>query len=431
MRRALGFAFVAEALTTLCQVVGFKLAFALWGAAGFGEWMLARRLLSFVMPLATLGLEIAVPRYVALARAGESSFSAAAITSAAIRLGLASAAALYLLMGISREVVALAAFGDAARASLVLPTAGLVVAYALHVLVYAYLRGSSRAAGAGVIHVGAHGLIPLIVFALRPESPARALALVAWATIACAISVATYVLRRDALDLRTAPPAATRALVRYGRSRMAAAVGLLLLATLPAAYSAHAAGVERAGVVALGLSLIGIAGTAATPIGVALLPAAAVHFARRGSSLLPPLSKVRALAAGMSALGAIFAYVVAPFVASALFATTDDQAALTLRLCGIAAGPYFFFCCMRTLVDAQTARAVNARVVGFALLVFFAVAAASRLLLGMDPVLVAVGSYVAACFALAAGIWRALEPSRAEPEAMRGGNDLSREAPIA
>jgi O-antigen/teichoic acid export membrane protein len=429
VKRALGFAFAAEAATTLCQIAGFKLAFALWGGAGFGEWMLARRLLAFVLPLATLGLDVAVPRYVALARAGEGPFASAAILAAAVRMGVFGAGLVFAALGVFRDGVAAAAFGDSARAALVLPTAALVLAYAIHVLVYGYLRGASSPALAGALHVGVHGVLPLGVFALRPESPARALIALALGTLACAIAVGAVVFRRDTLTLRAPSPAATRALMQYGGSRAAAALGLLLLATLPAALTARAAGLEQAGVVAFGLSLIGIAGTAATPIGVALLPAASVHFAKRGGSLLPPPSKLRGLAAAVSALGGVLAFALAPAAARMFFDTADSEATLSLRLCALAAGPYFFFCFMRTLVDAQTARAVNARVVGVALLAFFVALVTSRLAFGIDPVIAAVGSYDFACLALAAGIWPALSASGGESAI--GAHDSAREARIA
>jgi len=432
MKRALGFAFLAEALTALCMVTGFKLAFVLWGSAGFGEWMLARRLLSFVVPLATLGLEVAIPRYVAIARAGEGEFSAAEIMAAALRIGLATCAALLVLMFGFRDAIAAAAFGSSAYAPLLIPTGALVAVYALHVLVYAYLRGSSRAAGSSGLHVAVHGLVPLAVFALRPASVASALAEVALMTLGCSLAAAAYVVRRDRLALRAPAPHAARALFRYGRSRMAAALGLLLLATFPAAYTARTAGMEHAGVIALGLSLIGMAGSAATPIGVALLPAAAVHFARRGSSRLPTLSSARALAAAASALGTLLAFWFAPVVASTFVdAASGAEAALALRICALGAGPYFFFCCTRTLVDAQTVEAVNARVVLLALAWFLGALAVTRIALDLDPALAAVSSYVVACWALAGGIWRALSRAFAGAEPARAAGAAVHEARTA
>jgi O-antigen/teichoic acid export membrane protein len=325
--------------------------------------------------------------------------------------------------------LAISVFGDAAYADLVVPTAALVVAYTLHVLVYAYLRGSSRPLAFCGLHVAVHGVIPLAVFALRPASAGSALAALAGATLVSSGVAVVAIARRDALALHPAAREAARVLARYGRSRMVAALGLLLLASLPATYVAHAAGMEQAGVVALGLSLIGMAGSAATPIAIALLPAASVHFARRENAARA-IANARVLAAALSAFGSLLAFALAPAVAAAFFDADGPRAASVLRVCALGTGPYFFFCSMRTLVDAHTTLAVNARVVALALGTFLAVAAASQVARGFDPALIAASSYVVATFALAAGIWRALSRSLAESPAPNPEERSAREAAL-
>jgi len=83
MRAQLAWTLVTELVVMTASVLVLKLAAQLLGVVGFGEYTLSRRAIALLYLPLVMGLGIAAPRYVAIARAGalpgysESSFAIA------------------------------------------------------------------------------------------------------------------------------------------------------------------------------------------------------------------------------------------------------------------------------------------------------------------------------------------------------------------
>ncbi|MCB0257444.1 MAG: hypothetical protein KDI55_27285, partial [Anaerolineae bacterium] len=62
MRRSVVFSFVAEIGASLSMFLTFRLASEFWGVAGFAEWVMARRLMAFIVPVITMGMDVGLTR---------------------------------------------------------------------------------------------------------------------------------------------------------------------------------------------------------------------------------------------------------------------------------------------------------------------------------------------------------------------------------
>jgi Polysaccharide biosynthesis protein. len=87
MRAQLIWTAMTEALVTLAGVLLLKFAASMLGPMGFGEYALGRRVVSLLFLPLIMGLGVAAPRYIAIARAQvtdqyrESSFAFAMLTA--------------------------------------------------------------------------------------------------------------------------------------------------------------------------------------------------------------------------------------------------------------------------------------------------------------------------------------------------------------
>jgi O-antigen/teichoic acid export membrane protein len=370
MRKAIAFSFAAEFAVTLSMMAGFRIASDNWGEAGFGAWALTRRLLSFIAPLIICGIEISLPRSVARQLAITPQESPAGYFDAAMLIVLAGLGIASIVLLFWREAVAALIFGDAAHVSLVVPLWAMLVGYCVFIPCYAYLRGKLLITEASLTYVVMFGALPLIPLLLvRSSAPAALIAMGAmWLAFAliCIVAVRSTA-SRSSLRLG----AGIRQLLGFGLPRMYAAFGLMALVTLPPVLVAHREGIAEAGVVAFGVTLVGLAASVVTPIGVTLLPYAsrtAASSDAEGLSRLVRRIELAALLLGGAIATVLFA--LAPVIAQIFLATPHEGSAGLLRICALGIVPYVYFVCVRNLLDAMAVRSFVTRAVLVALLAF-------------------------------------------------------------
>ncbi|MCC7257961.1 MAG: hypothetical protein IT486_06285 [Gammaproteobacteria bacterium] len=195
---------------------------------------------------------------------------------------------------------------------------------------------------------------------------------------------------------------AMRDLLTYSVPRMGAALLLIALTLLPASMAATTAGLDAAGLVALALSVVGIAATASAPIQVVLLPTASVMWADgRQSQLLANFRKMEMIVGVLGVMAAVLMPVVAPYISVVILGAEDPLLRRVLIISAVAIGPFVYFVCGRQVVDACTVRPLNTYNLVMALIAFLAFVAILRWL-GLPEVDVIIGSYVLAVVVLAA-----------------------------
>jgi len=292
-------------------------------------------------------------------------------------------------------------FGSEKQAGLIFPILCVSLAYSLHVVYYAGLRGRARYMLANFAHVAVYGVIPLAMIVMFHYSITTTL-------LATAVSV--FVMSSVSIYINTGLTWPTRArlyeevwsLLAYSVPRMAAALLLIALTLLPASMAATYSGLETAGLVALALSVVGIAATASAPIQVVLLPTASTMWSEgRQKQLLAGLRKLEIVVTVLGVAAIVLMPLAAPFISVIILGTDDPLLRRALAISAVAIGPFVYFVCGRQVVDACTTQPLNTFNLLIALAAFFICVVGLRGL-SLSAVDVIVGSYVLAVLVLAA-----------------------------
>jgi O-antigen/teichoic acid export membrane protein len=397
VRRVIAYSFAVEAVASITLIATFKYAGDLWGVIGFGAWTLARRIVAFVLPFTTLGVDIALPRYIAYE--GEASASGY-LAGASMLLGIGIGMTTLLLFG-APDFFSHVLFGDSSLRRFLGPLWGLLIAYSVHILYFATLRGRLRILEANLLHLWAFGVAPLVAFAWGDQSPELAMAVNAVLVALPPVPLLLLLFRRMRVQLAQASKLA-RTLVSYGVSRMATALVLTTLALLPTVIAAQQGGLRRVGAIALGITLIGFTSTLMAPIALISLPAAARQLGAGDTVRLARWYGVTVRLSLPIVLGAaVAAWICAPVLADIFLAAEAVFATQVLRVAGVGAGALAVFSLMRPLLDAMTEkpRVFQATLTGGA--VFGAVWLAALIAGRQDHPLLPIIGYSAAMLSLA------------------------------
>lgn len=396
IRRAVAFAFIAELGATISMVATFRLANEWWAVSGFAEWIMSRRLIAFVVPLITVGLEVALVRSLARTEAGDSRPS----EPAALLIVVTSAFFIAVVMLALPESISGLVFGDPKYADLVLPVVCVSVAYSLHVIHYAGLRGKARYMQANLAHITVFGVVPLAMIFMFSQSVAATL-------LAISVTVIVVTCLSMLVNSRWRPFTArqlaseVRDLLGYSAPRMVAALLLIALTLLPASMVATTSGIEAAGFVALALSIVGIAATASAPIQVVLLPtASAMWMDGRQRQLMEKFRVMEMVIVVLGVAAVVLMPFVAPLISIVILGFDDPSLKRMLFISSVAIGPFLYFVCGRHIIDACTSRPLNTYALLVSLIILVILAAVFRRL-GIAAVDGVVSSYVLATIVLA------------------------------
>lgn len=373
----------------------------LWGSDGLGQWTLLRRVAAFLMPLVTCGMEIAVPRYVAMRSTVEQGLPVIAFFFGAHVVVLCMLGIMSLLFGMFPAAIAQIAFGNSEYQSLAFALLLWLCALGLYIPSYAYLRGRLQIMQANLLHVVAFGVSPLLAFSLLVDSPAWTVTGMAGFVASLAMLSGLVIWHGQRAKMADVLRAA-RTLCIYGAHRMYAALGLMLLGLLPVIVTAHASDVSQAGYVAVGLLLAGAAASFVAPVAVTLLPFASTMVAAGSTKVLRAHLSRLELAMGMVTIAlAGGAALLAPLVSALVLGSDIPDATRIIALAAIGAGPYAYFTCVRAIIDASTERGVVTRCVLISLLAFAIVAALGLLLDQTRIGTIAIAAYMVAQLVLA------------------------------
>jgi O-antigen/teichoic acid export membrane protein len=396
MRRSFIFSVIAEIGASLSMILTFRLASEFWGVAGFAEWIMARRLIAFVVPVMTMGMDVGLPRAVASSLAGLSHSYLAAASLVVTVMIVGVAAIMIPLASFVSQVI----FGDAEHSRLVMPVVIMSAAYALYVLLYGFMRGRLQIMQANFAHIFFNGVLPLALIWLVHDSVELAIS-----TIGVVVAVVTVAYLGSCLwssfKSIDALPKRTHELADYGVPRMLAAILLMSLSLVPASIAAYRSGIEAGGFIALTLSIVGIAGCASAPIQVILLPLASSMWADgRRHELKNAFRRLEWVIVLLGALAFVIVPFVTPIIAMLVLGERNQLLEHALSFAGLAIGPFMYFVCGRQIVDACTARGINTRNLLLAGVCFLA----SLMLLysfGVDDVAAIMLSYSVAMLVLA------------------------------
>jgi O-antigen/teichoic acid export membrane protein len=366
--------FVAEALVLASALLAYRLVALHYSTSGFAEYAVARRALTLLLPFGVIGLDVGIARLVAYAAdkrpQDARGYLMAALPISITGLALASAA----LLGFA-PLFAQLFFGDVQRVDLVATLPLLLGGATAHVLVYGNLRGNNRIAQANLMMVVNHAILPVATVVLGGSLQAILLGLGAgWLVFSVAVFVVTP---KEAHDVGRL----ARELLRFGGRRMPGDLVQILFFALPVIITAQLGGLTDAGIVAFGITALGMVGSSLTPISFVLLPVAS-RLIGRGS-----VAGLRAHVVGIvrrvtpvMMIGILAVEVFAEEIIRRYLGPDFVPAVGTLRLILLGALPWTAFIVLRSILDARHERAVNSRNLAIGFAVFVIVAAPAALL---------------------------------------------------
>lgn len=369
-------------LTTFLAVVSVSLSYLLtfhviaqrFDVSGFGEYALSRRTLSVLAPVAILGADFAVARFVAYA-AAEQSGEAASYLPAALIVMACGVGGLSLLIVIDRTAFSQFFFGSPKYVSVVVALPVLMVGIGLHQIMYNYLRGLTRYSTANIMMVINHGLVPLAATYFLSISVSWILVAIggAWALVSV-VFLTTVPYSIKGLRPRIGE------ILRYGVPRAPGDILQLGLFAAPSLMVAHLADVKSAGLVAFGTAALGMVGSLLTPISFVLLPAAAGMLAtNRIAELKREIRIIVGVVTALVLTGTFLLEIVADFAIRSYLGHNFTGGIAAFRVIILAAPAYAGYTILKSVVDAHHIRAINTR----NMLVSVAIYAASALALSL------------------------------------------------
>jgi O-antigen/teichoic acid export membrane protein len=364
MRAQLTWTLMTELLVMAAGIFVLKLAAQLLGSVGFGEYTVSRRAVGLMYLPLVLGLGIATPRYIAIARAGAlPGYNPKSFAIATLIAGLTPAAIVILLMNLNPGGASTILFGSSSMQSLIRPSAIALGGLTLHSMVYAIFRGRGDMHFANALSLIDNGIVPVAAFLLVAHNAAAVLTTTgaAWLVIS-AIALVVGLATESITETTETISAHAKTLLKFGMPRIPGEFALVGLFALPALIALRTQGVVSAGHLSAGMSLTSLVAGVFGPVGLVMLPRASAQAAQGDLKGLRQIV-LKMLGAGLAiaiAVVVVGEVLIPPFV-KWYFGPAFLPAIPVFRTCLLGAIPYVVYVLLRNILDALDVRAVNSR----------------------------------------------------------------------
>lgn len=370
------------------------------GAEGMASYALIKQGAVFLIPVTMLGLQTAIPRYVALARdregGGEHHLLASLVVAGAMTAILSGA------LLVSPGATASVLFGDPDRTYLVVPLVLTLVATVVFEVIVGYYRGRSEfrlASAALVLTVAA---FPVVLLLVVPDRPIEELVnLMAIAVLAAAALMAVRPLARVLRALRPGDAvAAARTMIDFGYRRVLGDYAFVVLFTAPTVVAAHVAPLRDVAHLTAGMYVMAVISIAFAPIGRVFLPL----LSRLSAEDFPAARRWVGKLSACSLHIAIFAtpqlLLFADVAVRAWLGPDFEDAGTVIRITMLPVVMFIFFLVLRTALDAAAVKAYNTRISVIAVAVSAAAAAVTLQFDIWDPIVAIAVSFALGIFCL-------------------------------
>ena len=350
------------------------------GPEKFGVYSLARRMLTAVVPFATLAMGVALTRYAALSGKGRAGFP---FFLGGLILGVGPSLVIFAAGVIFSRQVSAAVFGHERYRDVTMAAMFMVPGYALYTVLYSYYRGTDRMRRANLWQLGVIVLVPLVVAAAYAKSGRVAL-IVFLMGAACYVAAVPLILRlvRGLMSSGAAHGTgpALRALLRYGLPRVPgafAAAGLFAAAPFLAWYLV---GVREAGFLVAAQSLMIVTQGGMDAFALVALPKVAKLFADGHEDLIRGgVGNIIAFAFHVGIFAVLHLALWSDWIVLLWLGPDYRGAIVAFRITAVAVMPYAAFVMLRAMIDAVEEKAVNTR----NLIMSLATAVAAAAILGV------------------------------------------------
>jgi O-antigen/teichoic acid export membrane protein len=363
--------FLTEFLVMAAQLIAYKLAAHQLGTSGFAEYALARRTISLLFPVPVLGLSVGLPRYIGFANGRGDREGAARYYGATLWCVGGAALCCFVAMNFFARTFAYLLFGNVRYSYLAFPLSLIVVALCIHTVVCGYFRGHMDMNRANLLQFVNFALVPILSFLVVGSSLSRTLTSIGVvSTLVSVVGLLKTPFRAIALNnLKEAGE-----LVRYGIQRVPGDFVLMALFTLPATFVAHLRGVQEAGFVAFGISVVSMIGSVFAPVGLVLLPKATTMLARGArEDLRQHLQLILQVTLALCFVIILVIEIWIPRLILLYLGPGFEQIVPVVRVLALGALPYSLYVVLRNLVDAHHEYGVTAAILTGGLAVFLTV----------------------------------------------------------
>jgi O-antigen/teichoic acid export membrane protein len=363
--------YVTNAIMMALSLAVFRLAHEFLSEDGFAHYSLLRRTYAFILPAVSLGLPVAIPRYVVRRYADAKDGSHVLYLIAGIFISVAAFGLFCLLTLPLRHEWSRLFFGRAEYAYLMDALIPLVGGSLIHIAAYSYLRGSMHISHSNCLLVANMGLIP--VFALFIASDvAAAFRYTGYLTLAASVIVAFWLYRAERLVSHRGIASACRELLIYGIPRVPGDLAYYGLMLAPTTITAHVVGVREAGFVAFGTAIVNMIQQLVRPISTVLLPEATLLIARRDhAGLTRKLVKLLATTIPLTLLITVFYVILARPILNVYLDTPSHELVVATQMIVPSAVLLNVFVLLRSVVDAAYRLPLNGVSSCLSILVYF------------------------------------------------------------
>jgi O-antigen/teichoic acid export membrane protein len=365
MRTQLIWTVITEMLVTLAGVLLLKFAASMLGSVGFGEYVLGRRVVSLLYLPLIMGLGIAAPRYIAIARAQvndqyrESSFAFAMLTA-----GFLPTLIIVLAVNTAPALSSRIVFGSTSLTHMITPASISLAGITLHGMIYAIYRGRSQMRIANALQFINLAVAPLAAFAIGDRSAAQTLLITGVICFSVAASAVIHLVYSERHDFHGTASVREhlRVLLRFGLPRVPGEFALVGLFALPALIAVRTQGVVLAGQFSAAMSLLTIASGSFAPVSLVVLPrASAMAAANDIAGIRHVVIRILLGGTALATIGVVIGELIIPPFIHWYFGSAFVPAIPLFRLCLLGTIPYAIQVLMRSILDALDVRAINAR----------------------------------------------------------------------
>lgn len=328
------------------------------GPEEFGAYSLARRIISNIVPLATLSIGVALARYIAMTN--KSKLQGAYIVSSIISAGTAVVLLLIIAVSASKYLSYLI-FHSNEYLKLYYASFFLLGGYSIFVITYAFFRGMQRFYIANSLQLGVMAIIPFIIsyiFAYK-KNPSLIVFLMGLAFYLSLIPLVLIIMKTKLprlSDIRSS----MKTLLKYCIPRVPAGFALAGLLTLGPLLAGYIGGLKEAGYFVVGQSVFRVMESAIVGFGLVALPKVSQLLVEDKVEFLK--SKIEDMLVMIFQLGlfvTIHAFIWSKEIVLVWLGSEYIDAVPIMKIIILSLGPYLGYVILRSIVDALEVRAIN------------------------------------------------------------------------
>lgn len=355
-------AFIAEAFTQVGMIATFFLIGTFISPVAVLEYAFIRRILSLLFPLCILGFDTGLARYGWQHREKITSLIFFAFAITLFILGITAAVILPFQEQFSKIM-----FGSESYTRYIVPLLILILGDIFYAITYNAYRGILHAHTANILLFLSHGFAPVVLVFLFSSLDSLLLQLgLVWIVLSLCFLIPLVMRYHSPIDISTGIR-----LFSFGLRRFPADFLQISFFSLPVLISAHIWGSSLASQFAIGISLLGMAGSAFSPFNVVFLPHIAKLIHERSALTIlkrsfPYIAGLLGIIGILLILSEIFIY----HITAIIFHSTDPKFIILLRILLIGILPYCIYCTAKSILDVQKDGSLNSRNMTLALIFF-------------------------------------------------------------